>query len=182
MPQAHSPTPPAARRFSTRQILALFDAAHGQSNWQQTGFGPRLMNTHFAGVAKLLRWHSVIPVSANRKPLNLSDAALRLLVIPPPTGTYDPSDECWRRDPSTLFETEEFQTILRYVHGGGRLLAFAYRFGDSFTQINRRFSPKWPLRPPLLPTRLYPYQIRRFGVFRFRTPGRKEPQRGMALS
>ena len=152
MPQAHSPAPPAARRFSTRQILALFDAAHGQTNWQQTGFGARLMSTHFAGVAKLLRWHSVIPVSANRKPLNLSDPALRLLVIPPPTGSYDPTEECWRRDPTTLFETDEFQTILRYVHGGGRILAFTYRFGDSFTQINRRFSPKWPLRPPLRPT------------------------------
>ncbi|HRZ38538.1 MAG TPA: hypothetical protein P5534_19520 [Candidatus Paceibacterota bacterium] len=94
------------------------------------------METQFAGIAQLLQRLSVSCRSEDRKPLNLAGPELRLLVVPPPTGTYDPPNECWRRDPTTLFETDEIRTIIRFLNAGGRLLVFGYRFGDSFTQTN----------------------------------------------
>jgi hypothetical protein len=57
-------------------------------------------------------------------------------VLPSPTGRYDARRECWRCEPSTLFAQQHVQAILNFLEGGGSLLAFAYRFGDSFTQTN----------------------------------------------
>ncbi len=62
--------------------------------------------------------------------------AARLLVIPPPVGRYEARRERWRRQPHSLFNSDEVRELLGFLHGGGRLLAFAYRFGDSFTQTN----------------------------------------------
>jgi hypothetical protein len=60
----------------------------------------------------------------------------QLLVIPPPTGSYDSRRQRWRRLRSSQFTASEQERILRFVAGGGRLIAFAYRFGDSFTGTN----------------------------------------------
>ena len=60
----------------------------------------------------------------------------KLLVLPSPTGRYDVRRERWRCDPGTLFAQQQVQAILNFLEGGGSLLAFAYRFGDSFTQTN----------------------------------------------
>ena len=112
----------------------LFDEAHGQAHWNQTGFTSRQRHTNFAGLAAVFERLGGQCDSQNARPLDLSRA--RLLVVPPPTGKYNPGGECWRQDATSLFSPDEISQILHYLRQGGRLLAFAYRFGDSFTQTN----------------------------------------------
>jgi hypothetical protein len=61
---------------------------------------------------------------------------VHLLVVPPPTGYYHPLRQTWQRLASSLFTPAEVRDILRFIREGGRLLAFAYRFGDAFTRTN----------------------------------------------
>jgi len=116
--------------------LARFDASHGQSNWAQTGFPSREMHTNFAGLTEILCRRGCHCRSTGGESLLAHLESSHLLIIPPPTGRYDARKERWRRERSALFTREEVQAVLGYLHGGGRLLAFAYRFGDSFTQTN----------------------------------------------
>jgi hypothetical protein len=60
----------------------------------------------------------------------------KLVIIPTPTGVYCEAKESWLRDSSSLFEPDEICHFLDFLRKGGRLLAFAYRFGDSFTKTN----------------------------------------------
>jgi hypothetical protein len=82
-------------------------------------------------------------VAVNERPLARFLAPARLLVIPPPAGRYQPRQECWLPWAPSLFSVDEIRAILAFLRAGGRLLAFAYRFGDSFTRTNLRdlFSP-----------------------------------------
>ena len=124
---------------SLRQTpVVLFDAAHGQPNWAQTGFTSREMHTNYAGLMELLCRLGCTCAPTGQKPpsCQLSDA--RLLVIPPPTGSYNVAKECWMLQPQFLFTAEDVRDILSFLQGGGRLLAFAYRFGDWFTRSNLR--------------------------------------------
>jgi hypothetical protein len=123
--------------------LALFDAGHGQRNWSQTGFASREMHSNFAGVMELLcRLGCVCATTADR-PLSASLSRARLLVIPTSTGEYNHSRKCWTPRPDLLFTSDDIRDVLDFVQNGGRLLAFGYRFGDSFTRSNLRelFSP-----------------------------------------
>lgn len=115
---------------------ALFDETHGQLNWNQTGFPSRQRTTNLAGVARLLERIGLRCRSCASKPLDVRFPATRLLVIPPATGTYDRQRECWHKNATAEFSASEICDIVRFVRDGGRLLAFAYRFGDSFTQTN----------------------------------------------
>jgi len=65
-----------------------------------------------------------------------ADPKTRLLVIPPPTGIYHKREECWYRQPASLFAAPELCSLIDFVHAGGSLLAFAHRFGDAFTPTN----------------------------------------------
>ena len=116
--------------------VALFDASHGQLNWAQTGFPSRELHTNFAGLTESLCRLGFLCRSTKGEPLVSHLAHSRLLIIPSPTGRYDPRRERWRRERRSLFTDQEVQAVLRFLHQGGRLLAFAYRFGDSFTQTN----------------------------------------------
>lgn len=116
--------------------VACFDETHGQFNWRQTGFTPRLRTTNFAGLANILEELGLPCVSAARKPLEVTFPETRLLVIPPPTGIYEKREERWCRHPASLFTAPELCSLIDFVHDGGSLLAFAYRFGDAFTQTN----------------------------------------------
>jgi hypothetical protein len=124
--------------IKTGNPLALFDVAHGQPNWAQTGFASREMHTNFAGIMELLCRLGCICAPTSLQPLAEQLAHVRLLVIPPPTGCYNAAKECWLPQPELLFTAEDIREILRFVHDGGRLLAFAYRFGDWFTKSNLR--------------------------------------------
>ena len=115
-------------------IPILFDESHGQAHWCQTGFTSRQRHTNFAGMASIFERLGADCHSQYRKPMDLSHA--RLLVLAPPTGKYNPGGECWRQDTTSWFTPDEICHILEYLRQGGRLLAFAYRFGDSFTQTN----------------------------------------------
>ena len=121
----------------------LFDATHGQANWSQTGYASREMHSNFAGVTQALCRLGCTCASANERPLGRLLAQAKLLVVPPPTGRYHARKECWQAQSASLFTPEEIQDILAFLRQGGRLLAFAYRFGDSFTQTNLRdlFTP-----------------------------------------
>ena len=123
--------------------VALFDASHGQPNWAQTGFPSREMHSNFAGLTEILCRLGFQCCSTNGHSLTSQLPHARLLVIPPPTGCYDTRRERWRCQRSRLFARDEVRAVLRFLEGGGRLLAFAYRFGDSFTQTNLRelFAP-----------------------------------------
>jgi hypothetical protein len=114
----------------------LFDASHGQTNWAQTGFPSRELHTNFAGLTEILCRRGCHCHSTGPESLLAQLATSRLLIIPPPTGRYDSRKERWRPERSALFTREEVRAVLGFLHGGGRLLAFAYRFGDSFTQTN----------------------------------------------
>jgi len=116
--------------------LALFDDTHGQTHWSRTGFPSREWHTNLAGLAGLLFRRGLDCGSI--RPHLLSDrlADARLLVLPTPTGYYNPAREQWEPLASSLLTAFEVREILRFLEGGGRLLAFAYRFGDAFTQTN----------------------------------------------
>jgi hypothetical protein len=118
--------------------LAVFDASHGQPNWAQTGFTSREMHTNFAGLMELLCRLGCRCVATGQglSSGQLSDA--RLLVIPPSTGAYDAAKESWTPLPESLFTDDNVRDILNFVQAGGRMLAFAYRFGDWFTRSNLR--------------------------------------------
>ena len=118
--------------------LVLFDDSHGQPNWAQTGFTSREMHTNCAGVMELLcrLGCTCAPTEGAFSLPHLSQA--RLLVIPSPTGSYNNAKECWVPQPSALFTADHVRDVLRFVHDGGRLLVFAYRFGDWFTRSNLR--------------------------------------------
>lgn len=139
-PSSLEPAPPPAVSSplwaGSAPGTVLFDHDHGQANWSQTGFTPRLMERNFLGLAEHLRGpHSPCVATGSRSLTDLLPEA-RLLVIPPPTGTYHPRRECWRPRVASFFTARELEAVLAFVHAGGRLLAFSYRFGDSFTQTN----------------------------------------------
>ena len=116
--------------------VALFDASHGQPNWAQTGFTSRELHTNFAGITERLCRMGFRCQAAQHKPLSKYLQGARLLVIPPPTGSYNARKQQWRPLPTSLFSAGEVRDVLTFLHGGGRLLGFGYRFGDSFTQTN----------------------------------------------
>lgn len=118
--------------------LAVFDSGHGQPNWAQTGFSSREMHTNYVGVMELLCRLGCVCASTGIEPLPELLSRARLLVIPPPTGSYNSIKKCWMPQSASLFTAETVRDVLRFVADGGRLLLFAYRFGDSFTQSNLR--------------------------------------------
>jgi hypothetical protein len=118
--------------------LALFDATHGQAHWAQTGYPSREMHSNFDGLRQALCGLGCTYAATNEKPLSRYLAHARLLVLPPPAGRYHAHKACWRAHPTALFSPGEIQDLLAFLRAGGRLLAFAYRFGDSFTRSNLR--------------------------------------------
>jgi hypothetical protein len=94
------------------------------------------MHSNFAGLTEMLCRLGFQCRTTQGKPLSHQLRYARLLVLPPLTGRYDARRECWRCDPGTLFSREHVQAIVDFLQAGGSLLAFAYRFGDSFTQTN----------------------------------------------
>lgn len=118
--------------------LALFDASHGQPNWAQTGFTSREMHTNYAGLMEMI-CRLGCRCATSSQPLSSARLAdTRLLVVPPPTGSYNMAKECWLAVPEALFTPSQIQEIISFVQEGGRLLVFAYRFGDWFTRSNLR--------------------------------------------
>ena len=133
----HGSKPHWASSGSARHApLALFDASHGQTHWAQTGFTTRELHTNFAGLTEMLCRLGFQCRTTEGETLLHQLPRARLLVLPSPTGRYDPRRECWRCDPGALFAHEHVQAILEFPQAGGSLLAFAYRFGDSLTQTN----------------------------------------------
>lgn len=116
--------------------VALFDDTHGQPNWRQTGFPSRELSSNCSGLADVLRGLGYDCRSIRPRLLLDGLSHARLLVVPPPTGYYDPPRQTWQRLVSSLFTPSEVREILRFINEGGRLLAFAYRFGDFFTRTN----------------------------------------------
>jgi hypothetical protein len=116
---------------------------HGQRNWAQTGFSSREMQTNFAGVMELLCRLGCVCATTASAPLSNSLSRTRLLVVPTSTGEYNRSRKCWNARSDLLFTGEDIRDVMNFVQDGGRLLAFGYRFGDSFTRSNLRelFSP-----------------------------------------
>lgn len=116
--------------------IVLFDASHGQPNWGQTGFPSREMHTNFAGLMEILCRLGCRCVSSEKSTLPDLLPKSRLLVVPPPAGRYDALKQRWRQTDASLFSAAEISHVLSYLYNGGSLLAFAYRFGDAFTQAN----------------------------------------------
>ena len=135
-PLLPSATPSAVPPHAGKVVL--FDATHGQPNWAQTGYPSREMHANFAGMVHTLCRLGCTCATTYDKPLTKTLARARLLVLPPPTGHSHARQQCWRSDPAALLTAEEIQVILGFLRDGGRLLAFAYRFGDSFTRTNLR--------------------------------------------
>jgi hypothetical protein len=101
------------------------------------------MDRNFLGLTENLRGPNCVCVATGSQSLAELLPHTHLLVIPPPTGAYLARRERWKSQPTSLFSHREIEAVLGFVHDGGRLLAFSYRFGDSFTQTNLRelFSP-----------------------------------------
>lgn len=132
----HSAPAPSDPPHAGQRVV--FDATHGQPNWSQTGYASREMHSNFAGVTQALCRLGCTCASANERPLSRLLAQAKLLVVPPPTGRYHARKQCWQAQSASLFTAEEIQDILSFLRNGGGLLAFAYRFGDSFTRTNLR--------------------------------------------
>ena len=94
--------------------IALFDDTHGQPNWSQPDrVSSRELNTNFSGIADALA-DLGFDCSAVR-PRLLGEVLPRSqrLVLPRPTGYYDPERECWHFLPSSRLTATEVETILR---------------------------------------------------------------------
>ncbi|MGE3312928.1 MAG: hypothetical protein AB7O66_23410 [Limisphaerales bacterium] len=115
---------------------ALFDDTHGQANWSQTGFPSRELGSNLSGIAEALVVRDFECATIGPRRLGDGIRHADLLILPPPTGGYDPGEECWQPLPDTRLTAAEVEVVLRFLADGGRLLAFAYRFGDSFTGAN----------------------------------------------
>lgn len=133
VPQIHTDIP---AEIGPPEPCVLFDEAHGQVNWRQTGFSSRQRTTTFSGLARILEAWGLNCCSVPEPPLLPLHGKVRLLVLPPATGQFDLDAEVWTPRPNTLYSAEEIDDILGYVSRGGSLLAFGYRFGDSFTHAN----------------------------------------------
>ena len=141
MNQEPNTLPPSAFRIirpSKTSNLVVFDDSHGQKNWSQTGFTSREMHTNYAGMMELFCRLGCVCAPTGLEPLADLLTRTRLMVIPPSTGMYHSGRKCWLPQPESRFTVENIRDILSFVQGGGRLLAFAYRFGDSFTASNLR--------------------------------------------
>lgn len=119
-----------------RHRIAIFDDTHGQPHWSQTGFPSRELSTNFSGLAESLTSRGFDCTAVRPRSLAEAVRGARLLILPPPTGGYDPAEERWQSLPESRLTAPEVEAILRFLADGGRLLAFAYRFGDSFTGAN----------------------------------------------
>ena len=117
-------------------MRAFFDTGHGQRNWEQTGFLARTINRSFSGVADILSEMGFRCSSGNLSSESLED--VKLLIIPPPAGQFNRQASQWEPLQSSLFTESDIEKILQFVNTGGRLLAFSYRFGDSFAKTNLR--------------------------------------------
>jgi hypothetical protein len=128
---------------SLTRVSALFDASHGQDHWSQTGFPSRELHTNFSGMATFLARRGVRASINQQEICREVLAAAHLLVLPPATGAYDAARERWRPQRGSLLRPDEVAEILGFLRDGGRLLAFGYRFGDSFTRtnLNHLFGP-----------------------------------------
>jgi hypothetical protein len=116
--------------------FALFDDTHGQHRWRDTGFSSREAHTIFSGIADLLSKLGTTCRTTQQRPIAQTLPGASIFIIPTATGTYDARRERWKKHSSALFTPEDISHILRFLQNGGSLLAFAYRFGDSFTQTN----------------------------------------------
>ena len=115
-------------------MQAIFDVGHGQENWEHTGFQSRTLTGSCNGLKRLL---SVNGFSCS--PGCLSNPLLEtmpLLVIPSPAGRFNRQYSRWEPSKDTRFKEPDIESILDYVRNGGRLIAFSYRFGDSFAKTN----------------------------------------------
>ena len=122
----------------TQKMKVLFDSAHGQKNWIQTGFYPRQMSSTFSGLAKLFQELGFSCMDHRDRLVSAYLTEVQMLVIPSPTGHFNDSTQQWERDESSLFTPPEIGDILSFLESGGGLVAFTYRFGDSFTKTNLR--------------------------------------------
>ena len=116
--------------------VAFFDDSHGQSRWNETGFPSRELHTNLAGIHSLLQEIGYECQATGESGFRTPLSSASLLVLPPPTGVYNATAESWKADRSALLTPQDILAITRFLDQGGSLLAFAYRFGDSFTQSN----------------------------------------------
>ena len=115
-------------------MRAIFDVGHGQENWKKTGFQARTLTGSFSGLNGILSGNEFTcsPSCLSNQTLDETD----LLVIPSPAGKFNRKDSLWEPSHETRFIETDIESILDYVRKGGRLIAFSYRFGDSFSKTN----------------------------------------------
>ncbi len=124
--------------ISSNTPKVVFDVNHGQRNWSQTGFTSREMHTNFAGLMELLCRLGCVCSTTSGEPFVKSLSQARLLVVPPATGEYNATQKRWQSRSDLRFNSDDIHATMNFLQEGGRLLAFGYRFGDSFTQANLR--------------------------------------------
>lgn len=115
-------------------MKAFFDVEHGQQNWKTTGFFARTITGSFSGLTDILSELRIESWSGSDLHNSLDDS--KIIVIPPPAGTFNRAESQWEPLPAHFFTESDVERILEFVHAGGRLLAFSYRFGDSFAKSN----------------------------------------------
>ena len=115
-------------------MRAIFDVGHGQENWVKTGFQARTLTGSLSGLVGIYSENGVTCSTGCLS--NQSSIDTDLLVIPSPAGKFNHQELQWEPSPETRFKETEIESILDYVRNGGRLIAFSYRFGDSFTKTN----------------------------------------------
>ena len=113
-------------RTDSANRLALFDDTHGQPNWSQTGFPSRELDADCSGLAEVLR--DMGYDCAGVRPRLLSDRLSHpcLLVVPPPTGYYNPARQTWQPLTSSLFtpaEVRDIRTRSQDIRGWARVWA-----------------------------------------------------------
>ncbi|MCK4998902.1 MAG: restriction endonuclease [Anaerohalosphaera sp.] len=114
----------------------LVDNAHGQKNWEQTGFASRSLETTLAYLDNDLQKEGFSLIQHNTRFDDISLKSTKGIIIPSPTGVFNPKSSEWEWSQETLFSGREIDDILSFIRNGGRLFASSYRFGDPFTKTN----------------------------------------------
>lgn len=122
--------------FREKKTTVVFDEAHGQRRWGDTGFPPHTIDGLYSSLVMLCQTKLELDLSrtVDRISPQLLDN-IDVFVIPSPTGKFN--HLCfWDTTHDSKFTSSECQLLWNFVANGGGLLIMAHRHSDDFTKSN----------------------------------------------
>lgn len=113
----------------------LFDEAHGQRRWGETGFPAHTANGMYLPFAEFAETALSLIPKCNTELFSADVLGqARIVVVPNPTGRLVQWQ--WIEEPDTKLKKAECQSLWNFVAQGGSLVILAHRHADEFTHAN----------------------------------------------